>query len=62
VQIETEDKRYRVVDIARSADAADVLFVHSELVTTEKPLNQCTDKINEELVEHAKLIFAKRWK
>ena len=62
VQVETEDKRFRVVDIARNTDAADVLFVHSEPITLENRVNQCTDTINEELVEHAKAIFAKKWK
>jgi hypothetical protein len=62
VRVSDTENRSRVVDIARNADAADVLFVHSEKVTTEKPLLQCTDKINEELVAEALAIFAKRWK
>ncbi len=62
VQVETDDERTRVVDIARDADAADVLFVHSERVNTEKPLAQCTESINGELVAHAQATFAEKWK
>ncbi|MBS0274482.1 MAG: hypothetical protein JSR55_08780 [Proteobacteria bacterium] len=58
VLVKTEDSRSKVVEIAREADAADVLFVRSELVMTKKPLAQCTDIINAELVAHAKNIFA----
>jgi len=64
VQVKTADKRSRMVPIAREEDAADVLFVHAEEVTTKKPLSQCTDKINEELVGFAEEIFStdKDWK
>jgi hypothetical protein len=58
-----EGERSRMVDIAREADAADVLFVHSEPVNVDKPLAQCTDVYNKELIAHAKQIFAqdKHW-
>ncbi len=49
VQVETTDDRTKVVEIARQADAADVLFVKSELVTTKSDIPLCTDEINEEL-------------
>lgn len=63
VLVKTSDDRHKVVEIAREADAADVLFVRSEQVETKKPLAQCTDKANPELIEHAKTIFAndKHW-
>ncbi len=63
VLVRTDDDRHRVVEIARVGDAADVLFVRSERVATEKPLAQCTDVINEELAAHAKKAFAndKNW-
>jgi hypothetical protein len=59
VQVETSDDRTRVVQIARGADAADVLFIRSELVGTQAALAQCTDQINDELVGHARRLFAK---
>lgn len=49
VQVETADDRTKVVEIARAADAADVLFVKSELVTTKNDVAICTDDINDEL-------------
>lgn len=64
VRIGTDDQRSRVVDIAREQDAADVLFVRSEPVETKKPLAQCTEDVNDELVGHAMQMFndEKRWK
>jgi hypothetical protein len=64
VRVGTGDDRSRVVDIARTQDAADVLFVRSEMVTTKNPLDQCTETVNDELVAHAKKMFAdvKSWK
>lgn len=63
VQVETSDERTKVVEIARGADAADILFVRSEIVTTEKPIDVCTDVINEELVGYAsqKLLSDDNW-
>lgn len=50
VQIATGDDRTRVVEVAREADAADVLFVKSELMTDIKPpLLQCTEKVHNTL-------------
>lgn len=63
VQVQTADNRSRVVTIAREEDAADVLFVHSEEVETNKPIAQCSDTVNEELIAHAIRIFRsdKNW-
>lgn len=55
VQVETADERTRVVQIAREADAADVLFVKSELVEgINPPLEQCTDQVVDSLVARAR--------
>lgn len=60
VRVGTGDNRSRIVEIARTQDAADVLFVHSEPVETKRPMEQCTDVVNEELVDHAQRFFASR--
>ena len=59
VQFDLPDDRSRTVSIAREADAADVLFVKSELIDVSTPLDACTETINEELVKKAKELFAK---
>lgn len=57
VQVKTGDNRSRLVAVARTEDAADVLFVHAVEVTTNKPISQCSEKVNEELVALAKKMF-----
>jgi len=59
VQVDMPEKRSRIVSIARAADAADILFVRSELVEVEHPLDIATEAINDELTEKAKQMFAK---
>lgn len=54
VQVETSDDRTKVVEISREADAADVLFIRSEVVNTRGLIDVCTDTINEELTSLAK--------
>jgi hypothetical protein len=48
VQVKSGE-RTKVVDVAREADAADVLFVKSELVKVRTSMKSCTDTINKEL-------------
>jgi hypothetical protein len=51
IQVATDDDRTRVVEIAREADAADVLFVRAELVEgITPPLEKCTEHIVDSLV------------
>lgn len=55
VQVQTSDDRTRVVEIAREADAADVLFIKSELVEgINPPLEQCTEHVVDALVSRAR--------
>ncbi|WP_419830623.1 hypothetical protein [Methylobacterium sp.] len=57
VRVDMPEERSRVVSVARSADASDVLFVRSEQVTVVKDLDLCTDDCNPQLVEEAEKIF-----
>ncbi|HEY1504299.1 MAG TPA: hypothetical protein VGF92_08365 [Stellaceae bacterium] len=58
VSLDLPNERSKLVSIAREADAADVLFVRSERVVFQKPLDDATDKINEELVRKAVAKFS----
>lgn len=60
VRLDLPEDRSRLISIARTQDAKDVLFVRSIPVSTKKPLATCTDVVNEELVEKAQELFAKR--
>ncbi len=58
IQVETADDRTRVVEIAREADAADVLFVRSELVENiNPPLEKCSDEVVDSLVSKARRLL-----
>jgi len=59
VRINMSDDRSRVVTIAREEEAADILFVRAEQVRVTRPLDPCTDKINEELVKKALEVLKK---
>jgi hypothetical protein len=52
------ENRSRMVSLAREADAADILFVRSVPIDVKRPLDACTDTINEELVAKAQELFA----
>jgi hypothetical protein len=57
VQIGLPDDRSKWVSIAREADAADVLFVASEKISLDSPVDPCTDKINEEFITKTQKMF-----
>jgi hypothetical protein len=65
VQVETKDERTRVVEIAREADAADVLFVRAELIDNiNPPLEKCTDQVVDAMVSKARKLLSSNvgWK
>jgi hypothetical protein len=57
VHLSLPDDRSRVVSIAREADAADVLFVRSQLVHVQNELPVCTDAVNADLLGKARAMF-----
>lgn len=57
VRVDLPEDRSRVVSVVRANDAADIVFLRSKLVKTKKPMEQCTDKINEELLDLAKALM-----
>lgn len=60
VPIDLPEDRSRLIPIARTQDAKDVLFIRSIQVLTKKPMVACTEIINEELVAKAQELFAKK--
>jgi hypothetical protein len=58
VQVVSATNRRKTVQVARDADAATILFVQSELVETRNDLPSCSDAVNDELVAHARRLFA----
>lgn len=53
VRINMPENRSRMVSIARTQDAADVLFVRARPVTVADPLKACTEIVNEQLLAKA---------
>jgi hypothetical protein len=60
VRIDLPEDRSRIIPIARTQDAKDVLFIRSEQVTTKKDIPMCSEKIHEELVDRAVELFKKK--
>lgn len=60
VRLDLPEDRSRLIPITRQQDAKDVLFIRSVQVLAKKALPACTDIINEELVQHAQALFAKK--
>ncbi|MEY9590991.1 hypothetical protein ABIA06_003282 [Bradyrhizobium yuanmingense] len=58
VEVDMPEKRTRHVQLAREADAADILFVRSVQVDVPTQLEACTDVVNEELLQKALELFA----
>lgn len=57
VRLDLPEDRSRLISIARTQDAKDVLFIRSIEITTKGELPAATEIINEELVSKAKAIF-----
>lgn len=57
VRLDLPEDRSRLIPIARTQDAKDILFIRSIEVTTRGELPAATDTINEELVSKARAIF-----
>lgn len=59
-RLDLPEDRSRLVPIARTETAKDVLFIRSVQVPTKNEIPSCTEVINEELVEKAQELFAQK--
>ena len=57
VQIESAEKKSRIVHIEREEEAAQVLYVKSELVFLKRKIDACCESVHDELVGKAKAIL-----